>query len=57
MAGKVKPAVPEWRVAGALALKELGLVEKLREVIAKQEEYEKEAAAQAQDCKFTGAVD
>ena len=38
-------------------LKELGLVEKLREVIAKQEEYEKEAAAQAQDCKFTGAVD
>ena len=57
MAGKVKPAVPvlvpypikdKVRLAGALALRELGLVEKLREVMAKQEQDEKEAAVQAQ---------
>ena len=57
MAGKVKPAVPvlvpypikdKVRLAGALAIRELGLVEKLREVMAKQEQDEKEAVAQAQ---------
>ena len=56
MAGKVKPAVPilvpyppkeKVRLAGALALRELGLVEKLREVMAKQEEDEKNAQAPA----------
>ena len=56
MAGKVKPAVPllvpypikdQVRLAGALALRELGLVEKLRELMAKQEEDKKEAASQA----------
>ena len=51
MAGKVKlvtyPLKEKVRLAGALALRELGLVEKLREVLAKQEEDEKEAALQA----------
>ena len=56
MAGKVKPTVPvlvpypikdRVRLAGALALRELGLVEKLRELTAKQEGDEKAAHAPA----------
>ena len=69
MAGKVKPAVPvlvpypikdKVRLAGALALRELGLVEKLREVMAKQEEDEKQADTQAHAsalAKLTGSPD
>ena len=62
MAGKVKPAVPvlvpypikdKVRLAGALALRELGLVEKLREVMAKQEEDEKQADTQAHASSIT----
>jgi len=67
MAGKVKPAVPvlvpypikdKVRLAGALALRELGLVEKLREVMAKQEEEEKAAQAHASSlAQLTGSSD
>ena len=69
MAGKVKPAVPvlvpypmtdKVRLAGALALRELGLVEKLREFLAKEEEDEKQAKAQAHAstlAKLTGSPD